>query len=274
MEDIHRSLATYAYNIIGSMEDAKDVVQDVIEKYIGIDKAHIENERNYLIKSTINHAINLKKKKSYQSVYGEWLPEPVGTNEADKKIIQEQTASYTLLVLMEKLNALERAVFILKEGFDYKHKDIADLLDIQTDYSRQLFVRAKKSLQKKPFKARIMDTTVASSYISALMHADIEQLESLLVQDVALMADGGSTAKVVAKNITGVQQTAQLLQNVYGMFLQDKTYFITEINHQAAVVFYKDRVVYNCQILAIHKGMITHFFSIVDPIKLASIKIP
>lgn len=273
MDDIQKSLAPYAYNIIGSMEDAKDVVQDVIEKYIGIDKSHIKNERNYLIKSTINHAINLKNKKSYQSKYGKWLPEPVATNEADASIIQEQAVSYTLLVLMEKLNALERAVFILKEGFGYKHKDIADLLDIQTDYSRQLFLRARKGLHKKTPKVSNPDMVVLNAYIQAITNGNIEELETLLVEDVAFMADGGNTVKVVAGSINGIKETALLLQNVYALFLHNKNYFITEINHQPAVVFYKDSIIYTCHILAVNHGQISEFYSIVDPNKLKSIKI-
>src|SRR5690606_3006571 len=114
MEDLHRTLATYAYNILGSMEDARDVVQDVLEKYIAMDPSRIGDARNYLIKAAINQAINLKKRKAYESTYGKWLPEPVEVHTPDSPLIREQTASYSLLVLMEKLNPLERAVFILK----------------------------------------------------------------------------------------------------------------------------------------------------------------
>lgn len=273
MENIHKTLTTYAYNISGSMEDAKDLVQDVIEKYIGMDKSYIEDERNYLIKSVVNHAINLKKRKSYTSAYGEWLPEPVVLNQADSHIIKEQTASYSLMVLMEKLNAMERAVFILKEGFAYKHKEIADVLDIQTEYSRQLFLRAKKSLKKPTFIEKRTEPEMLNAYISAITSADLHKLESLLVEDIELMADGGSTVKVITGSLTGAISTAKLLQNVYGLFLQDKEYFITEINHQPAVVFHENNKVYNCQILVCENHHITHLYSIVDPQKLKQIKI-
>ncbi|MEH6679896.1 MAG: sigma factor-like helix-turn-helix DNA-binding protein [Sediminicola sp.] len=274
MEEIHKILTTYAYNIIGSMDDAKDVVQDVVEKYIELDKAHITNERNYLIKSTINHAINLKKKKSYQAQFGKWLPEPVAFNATDTEIIKEQTASYTLLVLMERLNALERAVFILREGFAYRHHEIAEVLDIQADHSRQLFLRAKKALQKTSFKNKISDTALLESYITAITQADIQKLESLLIKDVGLMADGGDSVKVVSGCTMGAVQTALVLQNVYGTYLWDKQFFITAMNHQPAIVFYTDQVVHNCQILAVANDRIRAFYSIVDPQKLKTIKIP
>lgn len=273
MENIHRILTTYAYNISGSMEDAKDVVQDVIEKYIGADRSHIEDERNYLIKSVVNHAINLKKRKSYKSKYGEWLPDPVDLNQADSHIIKEQTASYSLLVLMEKLNALERAVFILKEGFAYKHKEIADVLDIQTDHSRQLFLRAKKSLKKTNYIEKRTEPEVLKAYINAIANADLDRLESLLVEDIELMADGGSTVKVITGSLVGANSTAKLLQNVYGLFLQDKKYFITEINHQPAVVFHENDKVYNCQILVCDNHRIASLYSIVDPQKLKLLKV-
>jgi len=115
MQENYRKLLTYSYNIVGSFEDAKDLVQDVIEKYISLDKSNIRDESNYLIKSTINHSINFKNRQNKKEIFGEWLPEPISFDNTDTKLIKEQTATYTMLVLFEKLNPKERAVFILKE---------------------------------------------------------------------------------------------------------------------------------------------------------------
>ena len=81
--------------------------------------------------------------------YGdEWLPEPIATEEADKAVRLNDIAAYSLLILLEKLNPKERAVFILKEGFDYAHEEIADVLSTTVESSRQLLSRAKRKLDK------------------------------------------------------------------------------------------------------------------------------
>jgi RNA polymerase sigma-70 factor (ECF subfamily) len=133
MQENYSRLLTYAYNITGSYEDSQDLVQDVIEKYISLDKSEIRNETNFLIKSTINHAINFKNRHSKKMVYGKWLPEPLSFDNAENRLIREQTARYTLLVLLEKLNARERAVYILKQAFDYSHQEISEVLDISVE---------------------------------------------------------------------------------------------------------------------------------------------
>lgn len=273
MVDLQKTLTTYAYNITGSMEDARDVVQDVMEKYIGMDGSHIENERNYLIKSTVNRAINLKKRKTYESRYGSWLPEPLELHRADSPIIQEQTASYTLLVLMERLNALERAVFILKEGFDYRHREIAEVLDIRTDHSRQVYLRARKSLKRPVSKGTGTTSQVMDEYIRAIIQGDVRRLESLLLEDVELMVDGGKNVKIVSGGSMGPRDTARLLQKVYRLFLKDDSHSVTLLNHHPALVFHRDGVVHNCHILVIDRDGIAAVYSIVDPEKLKDIKI-
>jgi RNA polymerase sigma factor (sigma-70 family) len=157
MDAAYRKLLIYAYNIIGSYEDAKDVVQDVMEKYIHLDKSQIENEVQYLTRMVINHSINFKNKFARQSAYGVWLPEPVSTNTAEVNLLREHVAHYTLLVLMENLNAKERAVYVLREAFNYSHEEIATALDISCDSSRQSYSCAKKSLNQ--------DQSVAFEYV-------------------------------------------------------------------------------------------------------------
>ena len=129
-ENLKRLLTTYSYNILGSLEDARDVVQDAYLKYHLIDKAEMQDEKAYLIRMVINLSINLKKKlqKTVDEYPGEWLPEPVSTESADSEIDKKEALSYSLMVLLEKLNPRQRGVFILKEAFDYDHEEFADVL--------------------------------------------------------------------------------------------------------------------------------------------------
>lgn len=276
MQDNYRKLLTYAYNIVGSYEDAKDLVQDVIEKFITLDKSNIRDESNFLIKNTINHSINFKNRHSKKEVFGEWLPEPVSFDNAETKLIKEQTAGYTMLVLLENLNPKERAVFILKEGFSYSHSEIAELLNISQDNSRQLLSRASKQLKEISYMpdnfSSAINPDVLKKYQKALNESKIEDIESLLVNDIKLTADGGKKVKVVKATEVGKTATATLLAYVQQQFLSDKTFSFHNFNHQPAVCFWQNDKLYNCQILSIdNQGQIQQIYSIVDPVKLKNL---
>ncbi|MCT2409294.1 sigma-70 family RNA polymerase sigma factor [Chryseobacterium antibioticum] len=272
MQENYNKLLTYAYNITGSYEDAQDLVQDVIEKYISLDKSEIRNEANFLIKSTINHAINFKNRHSKKIVYGEWLPEPLSFDHAENKLIKEQTACYTLLVLLEKLNAKERAIYILKEAFDYSHQEIAETLDISVDNSRQILSRARKQLQHvkyAPDTANSADTDILHRYQTALSEGNIFKIEELLIDDIRLSADGGQRIRVIKAVETGKMATASLLAYVQQQFLAGKRFTFQTFNHQPALCFWQGERVYNCHILDIdNRGLIREIYSIVDPEKL------
>ncbi|MBL1222484.1 sigma-70 family RNA polymerase sigma factor [Chryseobacterium sp. L7] len=275
MQENYSRLLTYAYNITGSYEDSRDLVQDVIEKYISLDKSGIRNESNYLIKSTVNHAINFKNRHSKKMVYGEWLPEPLSFDHPENKLIREQTARYTLLVLLEKLNAKERAVYILKEAFDYSHQEIAEALDISIENSRKLLSRAGKQLHNikyAPDTAHSANTAILQKYQEALSEGDIPGIEALLMDDIRLSADGGKKVRVIKAVETGKPATASLLAYVQQQFLAGKHFTFHVFNHQPALCFWQGERIYNCHILDIDEnGLIREIYSIVDPEKLKRI---
>ncbi|HCN47538.1 MAG TPA: RNA polymerase subunit sigma-70 [Chryseobacterium sp.] len=273
MQENYGRLLTYAYNITGSYEDSQDLVQDVIEKYISLDKSEIINETNFLIKSTINHAINFRNRHSKKMVYGEWLPEPLSFDNAENKLIREQTARYTLLVLLEKLNARERAVYILKQAFDYSHQEISEVLDISVENSRKLLSRAGKQLQNIPYSPDhiniSVDTHILQQYQQALSDGNIPKIEELLIDDIRLSADGGKRIRVIKAVEVGKLATAQLLAYVQQQFLGSKPFSFHTFNHQPAICFWQGDRIYNCHILDIDAhGMIREIYSIVDPEKL------
>lgn len=276
MQENYRKLLTYAYNIVGSYEDAKDVVHDVVEKFITIDKSNIRDETNFLIKSTINHAIHFKNRQSKTEIFGEWLPEPISLDNAETGLIKEQTATYTILVLLEKLNPKERAVYILKEGFSYSHAEIAALLEISEDNSRKLLSRASNQLKGVTYHPDGYYSNsyadIVGKYQTALREADIQGLESLLVNDIKLVADGGKNVRVIKAVEMGKTATATLLAYVQQQFLADKSFTLHNLNHQPAICFWKDDKIYNCHVLSIaNNGLIQQIYSIVDPQKLKNL---
>jgi RNA polymerase sigma-70 factor (ECF subfamily) len=278
VKDYQQILFPYAYNILGSAEDAKDAIQDVLSNYVATPREGVENEKNYLIKSVINHSINLRKRRKKVS-YGEvWLPEPVATELADTNINLKDIVSYSLLILLEQLNPKERAVFILKEGFGYSHQEISEVLSGTVELSRKLLSRAKSKLSQSKHPVKMHREPVPSEilerYVNTIRGGDTERLEDLLAEDITFYADGGGKVNVVKKICTGIHEVADLLVYVYHKFEVNARIIATTVNHQPALLFYVDGKILSCQVLGISpvSGEIYQISTVVDPDKLKNIE--
>lgn len=278
MKDYQHLLFPYAYNILGTAEDAKDAIQDVLYKFLAAGKEGIEDPKNYLIRSVINQSINIKNKRKKLQLGDMWLPEPVDTEEADTNINLSEIVSYSLLILLEQLNAKERAVFILKEAFAYSHEEIADTLAVTVDHSRKLLSRAKQKIDQVQTpvtapKKEAVTPAVLEKFMHAIRGRDTKTLENLLAEDIAFYADGGSTIKVFAKTCTGVQEVADLLIFVYHKYDTGLTVTTGEINHQPALLFYHGNELKICQVFGIEpeSNKIFQVSNVLDPEKLKSI---
>jgi RNA polymerase sigma factor (sigma-70 family) len=272
IKDYQKKLFPYAYNILGTYDDANDVVQDVITRYYTLEKAHIGNPGNYLIKSVINQSVNLKKRnnKSVKTKFS--LPEPISTDYADSNMAKKEIISYSLLVLLNSVNAKERAVFILKEAFDYDHEEIGDLLQISTESSRKLLSRAKLklgTLKQHKVHHSIANMPELENYIHAVKNGDVKSLEALLIKDIAVMVDGG-TLSIVSSFESGINDVIRLMTYVYETYQTKTQIRISSVNHHPALLFYEDGLLINCQVFDVDKdtSLITGIYSIVDPEKL------
>lgn len=277
MEDTRNLLISYAYNILGSYEDAKDIVQDAHLKTLDTTFDTIENKKAYLIRTVINLSINRKKrqKKLVNQYPGEWLPEPVATEKADSEINTEEILSYSLMVLLEKLSTKQRAVFILKEAFDYDHKKIAEVLDTSVENSRKIFSRAKQQLQEPAtaISAAIPDGYL-EKYIEAISNADTKQLECLLKNDVIAISDGGGKASAASRPVYGKLHVLKFMTGVYRKFYSGKDIRIekSNVNHRPALLYYTDNKLSNCMIFDFEDGHVSRIYIIRNPDKLQSLE--
>jgi RNA polymerase sigma factor (sigma-70 family) len=271
MKDYPAILFPYAYNILGSAEDARDAVQDVLYKYLSGQHKEVDNEKAYLIKAVINQSINIKDKNSKIRYGDEWLPEPIATEESDKAVRLNDIAAYSLLILLEKLNPKERAVFILKEGFDYAHEEIAEVLSTTVESSRKLLSRAKRKLDADKQISRLEkpQQLLLQQFLQAVRDKDVHTLEHLMTEDIQFTADGGGVIKVVAKHCSGVREVIDLMLLTYDRFLATATFVPTIINHQPAFLYYRDEKLFLCQIFGFSpNGKIAQINSVLDPQKL------
>ncbi len=250
MSDYQKLLFPYAYNILGSVEDAKDAIQEVMLKYTS-KGASPDNEKNYLIKGVINQSLNLKRNLQKRQPQGQWLPEPVATEAADVALELQQTISYSLLYLLERLNPKQRAVFILKHAFNYNHQEIAEVLGISETSSRKLLSRAAAKLdQSKTTKSSVSPEQFQQidHFTRAIRSRDLEELHQLLTDDIAFHADGGEKIKVVKKYCFGRSEVTDLLLYIYHRFQFNYRIRPLVVNHQPALLYYHRKKLILCQV--------------------------
>lgn len=275
MDILRPLLTTYAYNILGSLEDAKDIVQDAYLKFMQIDTERIGNKKAYLVRTVINLAINQKNRqqKLMDSYPGEWLPEPVATESADSILNTKDVLSYSLLVLLERLNPKERAVFILKEAFDYEHEEIAQVLELTVENSRKLLSRAKSKLREPaPPADSIVPAAFLSKYLEVIRNGDTPQLEKLLHKDIVVVSDGGGKAIAFRNIISGPENVSKLLQGLMHKYYENTRIEQGEINHQPALFFYENGEVVTVQVFVIEGGQLMNAYFMRNPDKLKSLQ--
>lgn len=203
-----------------------------------------------------------------------WLPEPIAMEKADTNIIREEIIFYSMLVLLEKLNPKERAVFILKEAFDYSHQEIADALSYSVENSRKLLSRAKNSLEEMDmnFKPSPTVSSFLQDYITIIKDGNVSALEKILSDDIRVKTDGGKVS-IVSELTTGIKESVNLMLYVYNTHQKSFSIVESAVNHQPALLFYNNGKLVNCQIFEFEKNRskIRTIYSIVNPAKLNKI---
>jgi RNA polymerase sigma-70 factor (ECF subfamily) len=275
MEELRSSLILYAYNILGSYDEAKDIVQDVFLKFTLLDQEKLSNKKSYLIRMVINLAIDRKRqlKKRLLGYPGQWLPEPVATENPETSVYRKEILSYSMLVLLEKLDSKQRAVFILKEAFDYEHEEIARIIGISVENSRKILHRAKSDLQSP-----LLSTTdktqheSISLYLKFIREGNTEALEKLLKRDITVVSDGGGKVVAFRHLIRGVRSVSALLTGIYKKFYSGARIERGWINHQPALFYFKDGKIVTCQIFGLANDQIENIFFMRNPDKLKTLQ--
>ncbi|MVT09500.1 sigma factor [Chitinophaga tropicalis] len=201
-----------AYSMLGEIEEAEDIVQDVYEKWLSVED--VKTPKAYMARMVVNKSIKrLNELKALRETYiGPWLPEPyITTTAADSPTIE-----YGLLFLLEQLNPVERAVFILRESFTEEYSYIAELTGLSMDNCRQTLHRTHEKLGRKSHIK--VDTTRHSALIDAFLHSvvnhDRSSLEQILRSDIELFSDGGGKRSAPIKPLFGFEKVQKFFLGI------------------------------------------------------------
>lgn len=242
-EDYRTLLFSIAYRMTGSVMEAEDLVQETYLRYQAAEPAAIRSPRAYLTTIITRLAINVLNSARVQreSYLGPWLPEPLLTaDQPDEQANKVESISVAFLRLLERLTPLERAVYLLKEVFDYRYDEIAQILDRSEAACRKLGTRAKQHLNDERPRFEVSNThyeVVLDRFLDACATGDMASLIDLLAQDATIYSDGGGKAIAGTRPVSGAEIVAQfILGGLRQIADQDYSWEVTELNGRPAVV--------------------------------------
>ena len=273
-------LFSIAYRMTGSASDAEDIVQDSYLRYQAAPKAEVRSPKSYLSTIVTRLALDrLKSARAQREQYiGPWLPEPLLTVDgtaAQQKAEQRESIATAFLVLLETLNPLERAVFLLREVFEYEYAEIAEMLAISLANARQIFHRAQQRVAEGRPLFEISPETqrrLLERFLGAAQNGDVPALTKLLAEDVVAWSDGGGKAKAALNPIVGRERVLRYLQALLGRAPADMRMQFAEVNGGPAVLVFIDGVLKQVWTYAIGDGQIHALHTVLNPDKLAYIR--
>ena len=285
-EEYRSLLFAMAYSMLGSAMEAEDIVQEAYLRYRATPPDSIRTLKSFL--TTIVHHLCLDHLKSAQvrreNYVGPWLPEPIITGDGAsllsplRQITERESISMAFLVLLESLSPLERAVFLLREVFDYEYAEIAQITGRSEAACRQLFSRAKKHI--KEHRPRFPASPKAHAkmvgrFMEAWIAADIDGLMSLLAEDVTVCSDsGGKVSGAARRPVQGRDKVAQGIIGLLSRVPEGTTVEVIEANGLPALLMRVKGQIVGVTTLEVEGDYIRAIRNIANPDKLAHLNPP
>ncbi|MEW1723267.1 RNA polymerase sigma factor SigJ [Streptomyces sp. NPDC093109] len=224
--EAHRAVLTaVAYRMLGGVADAEDVVQEAWLRWSAHDTSEVREPRAYLVRITTRLAIDrLRLARTHREAYvGPWLPEPVVTDygpvapDTAERAVLADSVSLAVLVVLESLSPLERAVFVLREAFGFPYAEIAAVLDRTEPAVRQLAGRARRHVEERRPRYDVDPAErrgVTERFLAAAAGGDLDGLLALLAPDVRLIGDSGGKAKAPLRILEGADKVGRFFAAV------------------------------------------------------------
>ncbi|MFF4191107.1 RNA polymerase sigma factor SigJ [Nonomuraea sp. NPDC001831] len=282
----HRELLfSIVYNMLGSVSDTEDVLQDTWLAWSSRNPDEIGNPRAYLVRIAVNQALAHQSalRRRRETYVGPWLPEPLvtaadGPADGAEDVVRGESVSLALLVVLETLTPLERAVFVLHEVFAFQHTEIAGMLGRSAAAVRQLAHRAREHVQARRPRYRVdahVQQEVTERFVAAAFGGDLDALMELLAPEVTLWADGGGKSAVGGpRPVRGRDKVARLLvartaQPMEGLDIQYR-----ETNGDPSAVVFVENAPFAVMVVDLTSdgSQVRDIYTVANPDKLSRVR--
>ncbi|MFI1027009.1 RNA polymerase sigma-70 factor [Streptomyces sp. NPDC020951] len=275
----HRNLLfTVAYEMLGSVADAEDVLQETWLRWVEVDLAQVRDQRAYLVRITTRQALNrlrtLQRRK--EAYVGPWLPEPLLTApDVAEDVELAENLSLALMLVLESLSPIERAVFVLHEVFDFGYDDIAAAIDKSPSAARQIAYRARQHVDaRRPRTPVSPEETRAAldSFQSALATGDLQGLLDVLAPDVVFVSDGGGLKLAALRPVVGADKVLRYMAGSVAKAGGAFTSEPTTINGNPGLVLRVDGVIDGVLAFTVDDARVTGLYYVRNPEKLTHVE--
>lgn len=276
----HRPLLfSIAYRMLGSVMDAEDMVQETFLRWQQAAENEVQSPKAYLTaiitRLCIDHLRSARVQR--ESYLGPWLPEPLLTDDTTgtaELATLSDSLSMAFLVLLEKLSPLERAVFLLREVFDYDYAEIAAIVGKTEANCRQLVRRARQHLSNGRPRFQTSPTeqqTLTIQFAQACATGDLDGLLQVLAEDITLWSDGGGKVSAARRPILGSDRVARFLLGLVKKAPPDLATRFARVNGRPGFVTYVGGNPLMVLSLETGNGRIQAIHIVVNPDKLKTI---
>jgi RNA polymerase sigma-70 factor, ECF subfamily len=271
-----------AYRMLGTRDDAEDILQEAYIRWHAVDLEEIESPEAWLVSVVTRLSIDrLRKAYVQREIYiGPWLPEPLVVDPAMSPEIRAELksdVSLAFMVMLERLSPLERAVFLLHDVFDLAYAEIARIVAKSEEAVRQIVsrARARVRIDKQRFEANEKSReSLIKKFISASYAGDEKTLMSIFAEDVALTSDGGGIVSAARKTIYGNKRLTRLYTLTIGK-LRDSYRLNAEmatINGKPGIIEFLDGKPFAATTFSITEGKIAAVYRVMNPEKLTAME--
>jgi RNA polymerase sigma-70 factor (ECF subfamily) len=274
-------LFTIAYEIVGTATESDDVLQESYLRWAEVDLAVVRDTKGYLAQLVTRQSLNALRAQSRrrEQYVGPWLPEPllVDASDASTDVVLAESVSMAMMVVLETLGPVERAVFVLREVFGFGYDEIAETLDKSTAAVRQMAHRAREHVQARRRRFEPADPKqsleITAQFFATASTGDVDALIAMLAPDVVWTADSDGKASAARRPVAGADRVARLILGLLRVGAEGGRVEPAFYNGAPALVLYLDDRLEGVIAIEITDGLITHFYAMRNPEKLGGVQV-
>jgi RNA polymerase sigma-70 factor, ECF subfamily len=269
-----RLLFGIAYRMLGTVADAEDMVQETFLRWQQTPQANVQSAKNYLAATITRLCIDqLRSARVRREQYiGPWLPEPLLTQQDPAEQVElADSLSIAFLVMLERLSPIERAVFLLREVFEYDYPEIAQIVDKTPENCRQILRRSRQHLttERPRFPVSpLQQEQITNQFLAASTQGNLQELLTLLAKDVTFWSDSGGQVPAAMKPLYGAMKVARFLLVIQQKWLSTASADLIEINGRSSILIRNGNDIHSVMTFEIVEGYIQAIYSVRNPEKL------
>jgi RNA polymerase sigma-70 factor (TIGR02957 family) len=276
---VHRNLLfTVAYEMLGSAADAEDVLQETWLRWAKVDLDTVRDQRAYLVRVTTRQALTrlrtLRRRK--ESYVGQWLPEPLLTTpDVAEDVELADSISMAMLLVLETLTPTERAVFVLREVFEFGYDEIAEAVEKSPAAVRQIAHRAREHVAARRPRGAVSATETRealAAFQRAVETGDLQDLLNVLAPDVVVIGDGGGVKQAMPRPVVGADKVARLLAAGLATVGTALSLEPVQVNGSPAFILRLNGELDSVMAVQVENGLITGIYTVRNPAKLSGVE--